>query len=31
MFDTEIERCVVLGRYIAEHNSTVRDTAAVFG
>ena len=31
MFDTEIERCVVLGQYIAEHNSTVRDTAAVYG
>ena len=24
-------RCVVLGQYIAEHNSTVRETAAVFG
>lgn len=24
-------RCVILGQYIAEHNSTVRETAAVFG
>ena len=29
---TEIKsRCVVLGQYIAEHNCTVRETAAVFG
>ncbi len=24
-------RCVLLGQYIAEHDATVRDTAAVFG
>lgn len=24
-------RCVLLGQYIAEHNATVRETAAVFG
>ncbi len=24
-------RCVMLGQYIAEHESTVRQTAAVFG
>ena len=24
-------RCVILGQYIAEHNATVRETAAVFG
>ncbi len=31
MFDDYKSRCVVLGQYVAEHNCTVRETAAVFG
>ena len=31
MFDAEADRCVVLGRYITEHDCTVREAAAVFG
>ena len=30
MFEIK-SRCVILGQYIAEHNATVRETAAVFG
>ena len=31
LFSELKSRCVVLGQYIAEHGSTVRETAAVFG
>ncbi len=30
MFEIK-SRCVLLGQYIAEHDATVRETAAVFG
>ncbi|GHV48786.1 stage III sporulation protein D [Clostridia bacterium] len=30
-FTTKHERCVSLGKYITEHNATVRETAKVFG